>query len=92
MPAARSTEPCFSVVSQKLIKPAAGSPAERNGPLGRAHAASEAPCTPLSCFDSIVLLTYVAKAWGFAGARIDEDALEAALAAMLADLPVLAGR
>lgn len=48
--------------------------------------------TRLSELDTLSALSATARCWGFTGARLDADALEAALAQTLTDLPVLAGR
>lgn len=51
-----------------------------------------ASTTGLSELDSLSALSATARCWGYAGGRLDADALEAALAQTLTDLPVLAGR
>lgn len=48
--------------------------------------------TTLSCLDAVNAITATARAWGFQGARLSVEALEAGLQATIDDLPFLAGR
>ena len=74
-----------AVLLRKLVQPLA----LRKQSGGDGSASSS---TRLGDLDTLAALSGTARAWGFAGGRIDADALEAALAATLTDLPVLAGR
>ncbi|PRW20469.1 family type I secretion periplasmic adaptor subunit [Chlorella sorokiniana] len=76
------------VLVRKLVQPLALR--KQSGSNGSTSSSS----TQLSELDTLSALSATARAWGFAGAgrRVDAEALEAALALTLTDLPVLAGR
>ncbi|PRW20453.1 concanavalin A-like lectin glucanase [Chlorella sorokiniana] len=68
----------LEVLSRELIQPAGDS-----GRTGQ---------TLLSAYDALTITTATVRAWGFRGARLDPQALAAALQATVTDLPFLAGR
>lgn len=79
------TQESERVLVRKLVQPLA----LRKQSGGDGGASSS---TQLGDLDVISALSGTARAWGFAGGRLDADALESALAATLTDLPILAGR
>lgn len=76
-----------TILVRKLVQPLALR--KQSGSNGSSMSSS----THLSELDTLSALSATARAWGFAGGRrVNAEALEAALALTLTDLPLLAGR